>query len=74
MPVHNDNWQIAACPVNGPALNAMGRRVAIAWFSAKGDQGHSFVAFSSDAGKSFTAPIPLDDASALGRVDIVAAR
>jgi hypothetical protein len=68
--VHNDNWKIAACPVNGPALSAQGRRVAIAWFSAKDDQGHAFAAFSDDAGKTFSAPIRLDDVSALGRVDV----
>ena len=69
--VHNDNWKIAACPVNGPALSADGRRVAIAWFSAKDDQGHAFAAFSADAGKTFGAPMRLDDVSALGRVDVV---
>jgi hypothetical protein len=68
--VHNDNWKIAACPVNGPALSADGRRVAIAWFTAKDDQGRAFAAFSNDAGKTFSAPVRLDDASALGRVDI----
>jgi hypothetical protein len=69
--VHNDNWHIAACPVNGPALSANGRRVAIAWFTAQGDQGHAFAAFSDDAGKSFGAPVQIDEFSALGRVDIV---
>lgn len=68
--VHNDNWKIAACPVNGPALSADGRTVAIAWFTAQGDQGRAFAAFSSDSGASFGAPIRLDDASALGRVDV----
>lgn len=69
--VHADNWHIAACPVNGPALSADGRRVAIAWFTAKGDQGHAYAAFSNDAGKTFGTPVQLDDFSALGRVDIV---
>ena len=49
-PVHRDNWKIAACPVNGPALSANGRNVAIAWFTAQGDEGHVFAAFSADAG------------------------
>jgi len=40
--VHRDNWQIAACPVNGPALSADGTAVALAWFTAKGDEGHTF--------------------------------
>jgi hypothetical protein len=68
-PVHRDNWQIAACPVNGPALSANGKTVALAWFTAKGDQGHTYVAFSTDSGKSFGKPVQLDDVSALGRVD-----
>jgi hypothetical protein len=68
--VHKDNWKIAACPVNGPALSADGRNVAIAWFAATGDEGHAYAAFSADAGASFGAPIRLDDASALGRVDV----
>jgi hypothetical protein len=70
LPVHRDNWQIAACPVNGPALSARGSAVALAWFTAKGDEGHTYVAFSNDSGKSFGNPIKLDDASALGRVDV----
>lgn len=69
--VHNDNWHIAACPVNGPALSADGRRVAIAWFTAQGEKGHAFAAFSADAGRTFGAPVRLDEFSALGRVDIV---
>ncbi len=68
-PVHRDNWQIAACPVNGPALSADGKAVALAWFTAKGDEGHTFIAFSSDSGRTFGKPIRLDDTSALGRVD-----
>jgi hypothetical protein len=69
-PVHRDNWKIAACPVNGPALSANGRQVAIAWFTAQGDEGHVFVAFSSDAGRTFGAPVRIDDVGALGRVDV----
>ena len=38
--VHDDKWRINACPVNGPALSADGRDVAIAWFTAVGDEGH----------------------------------
>jgi hypothetical protein len=68
--VHKDDWKIAACPVNGPALSADGRAVSIAWFTAKGDEGHAFAAFSSDAGATFGAPIRLDDVGALGRVDV----
>jgi hypothetical protein len=68
--VHQDDWKINACPVNGPMLSARGREVAIAWFTAKNDQGRVFVAFSHDAGHTFSPPIRLDDAGALGRVDV----
>lgn len=68
--VHNDNWRIAACPVNGPALRASGRDVAIAWFTGVGDEGHVYAAFSSDAGETFGAPIRIDEVGAAGRVDI----
>jgi hypothetical protein len=33
-PVHEDGWVIPACPVNGPAVDARGDDVAVAWFSA----------------------------------------
>ena len=69
-PVHDDNWKIAACPVNGPMLSARGRNVVLAWFTVKDDVGHAYAAFSSDAGRTFGAPIRLDAVSALGRVDV----
>jgi hypothetical protein len=69
-PLHVDGWQIDACPVNGPALSARGRVVAAAWFALKDEKGHAFVAFSEDAGRSWSTPIRLDDDVSLGHVDI----
>lgn len=68
--VHDDGWKIAACPVNGPMLSARGRDVVLAWFTAAGDVGHAYVAFSRDAGRTFDSPIRVDDDSSLGRVDV----
>ncbi len=68
--VHDDGWQIAACPVNGPAVTARGRIVAVAWMTGKDDKGRAFAAFSKDGGATFGAPIRLDDSASLGRVDI----
>lgn len=68
--VHDDNWTIPACPVNGPALSAQGRNVAVAWFTTVNDQGHAFAAFSGDAGHTWGPPIRLDDAASLGHADI----
>jgi hypothetical protein len=70
VPVHRDGWKIAACPVNGPMLSARGRNVALAWFTAAGDVGRAYVAFSNDAGRSFGPPVRLDDVSTVGRVDV----
>jgi hypothetical protein len=68
--LHDDNWKIEACPINGPALSARGRQVAAAWFTAPDDNGRAFVAFSQDGGKTWGNAIRLDDESSLGRVDI----
>lgn len=68
--VFNDHWKIAACPVNGPALAASGRRVAMSWFTVKQEQGQAYLAFSTDAGATFGAPVRVDDGGSLGRVDV----
>ncbi len=68
--VHNDNWKISGCPVNGPMLSARGRDVVIAWFNGKEEAGRVNVAFSKDAGRTFGAPIRVDDAGTVGRVDV----
>lgn len=68
--VHDDGWKIPACPVNGPMLSARGRDVAIAWFTVAENQGRAFAAFSTDAGRTFGAPIRIDDEGTLGRVDV----
>lgn len=69
-PVHNDRWKIAACPVNGPALAARGTRVALAWFTAPGDSARVNMAFSDNAGATFSEPIRVDAGNPAGRVDV----
>jgi hypothetical protein len=68
--VHADGWRINACPVNGPSLSARGREVAIAWFTARDNQARTLAAFSADAGRTFSAPVRIDDAASLGRADV----
>ena len=68
--ISQDNWMIALCPINGPMLSARGLGVAAAWFTVKDNQGQAYAAFSSDAGQTWGAPIRLDEAGALGRVDV----
>ena len=68
--VHADDWMIQACPINGTSISARGRDVAVAWFMAKNDQGRAFVSFSRDAGRTFGAPVRVDDAGSLGRLGV----
>ncbi|MBN8616354.1 MAG: redoxin family protein [Deltaproteobacteria bacterium] len=65
-----DGWNIRGCPVNGPQVAADGRRVVAAWYTEGGGAPRIRVAFSVDAGRQFAAPIDLDDARPLGRVDV----
>ena len=67
-PVHNDNWQISGCPVNGPSISAKGEKVAVAWFTAKDDTPKVQLALSSDSGDSFSAPIIVAGSETNGRV------
>jgi len=68
--VHKDDWKINGCPVNGPAVTANGRDVAVAWFTGKDDKGQAFVAFSHDAGHTFGPAVRIDDARSLGHVGV----
>ena len=70
VPVHSDEWKIAACPVNGPSVAAAGDRVALAWFTAANDSARVKLAFSEDAGATFSAPVRVDGGNPAGRVDV----
>lgn len=67
----NEGWFIEGCPVNGPAIAARGNTVAVAWFTAHDNRGHVRFARSGDGGRSFSAPVAVDDDGAYGQVGIV---
>lgn len=71
--VAHDGWEINGCPVNGPAIAAAGKSVAVAWFTAPAEKAKVSLAFSSDSGANFGAPIVVSDQRPLGRVDVVLA-
>lgn len=77
--VANDGWRYFGCPVNGPALAAAPGEgdgapaddaLAIAWYTEGPGRPTVFVAFSGDGGRTFGAPIRVDDGDPLGRVDL----
>jgi len=68
--LHADNWRIKGCPVNGPAIDAGGTTVAVAWFTQSSlSSTHVRLAISRDGGRSFESPIPIDEGRPLGRVE-----
>ncbi len=68
--VHADNWVINACPDNGPAVDANGKDVAVAWWTASGNQPKVQIAFSGDAGDSFGRAIRVDAGKGDGQVTL----
>ncbi len=71
VPVHEDGWVIGGCPVNGPAMDARGEEVVVAWFTAPRGEARVHVAFSHDAAASFGPPARVDLGRPLGRVDVL---
>lgn len=63
-----EQWQIAGCPVNGPALAAEGPQVLAAWFTAEGERPRVRAALSADGGRTFSMPFDLDADAAQGRI------
>ncbi len=55
--VYHDDWKIAGCPVNGPAVAARENRVVVAWFSARDDSPEVKLALSTDGGATFSEPV-----------------
>jgi len=70
VPLHEDGWKIAGCPVNGPRLSAAGNAVAAAWFTAANGNAEVKVKFSYDGGATFGNVIKVSKEAPIGRVDV----
>jgi hypothetical protein len=64
--LYPDKWEINACPVNAASAAAKDNRVAVAWYTEADDKPRVQVAFSSDAGATFTKPVAINTGDALG--------
>lgn len=73
-PLNNDDWRIAACPMNGPRLANDGGRVAAVWFTAADNDPRILASYSPDAGARFLLPLRLDEAKPAGHVDTLILR
>ena len=68
--VFNDNWIIAGCPVNGPAISTFNNSSSLIWYTEIDGKSEIKVAFTSDISKGFDDPIFINSNDPLGRVDI----
>lgn len=68
--LYNDGWEVRGCPVNGPMASAEADRVAVGWFTAADREARVNLAFSTDAGATFSAPLRVDDGRPIGRVAV----
>ncbi len=67
MPLGAEGWEIAACPVNGPALAQRDGQALAAWYSAAGNMPVVRARWVEPA----SAALKLNTGQALGRVDAV---
>jgi hypothetical protein len=65
-----DHWKIEGCPVNGPAIDARGANVAVAWFTAPDNRSRVRFAASTDGAASFAPAIEVDSEAPIGHVGI----
>jgi len=71
--VHEDGWQIQACPVNGPRIVSNGNNVAVAWYTEADGHPAIYLARSNDSGETFQEPVLIaeDELNPAGRVDLL---
>lgn len=71
-PLAEDNWTIAGCPVNGPAVDVTKNRIIAAWFTAAKDSGLVKFASASSSNFIFGNITIINTQSTIGRVDVLA--
>jgi peroxiredoxin len=73
-PVHVEGWSAVQEPQSGPHVAALRRQVAVAWSTEAQHRPRVLVTFSSDAGRTFGAPVEVDaresDHAPWGSVDV----
>ena len=68
--IANDGWEISGCPVNGPAIDADGDFVVVAWFSAANNRPVVRAAVSTNSGRTFSAPLEIASQGLSGHVGV----
>lgn len=68
--VSDDGWEISGCPVNGPVIDADGKLVVAAWFTAANNKPTVKVVVSGNSGKSFSVPLTVAAENVQGHVGL----
>ncbi len=68
--VGNDNWKIAGCPVNGPALASFNNEYAVAWYTEAKGEAKVQLAFGSLKEDVLDIPIKINSNPTIGRIDL----
>ncbi|MEM1096093.1 MAG: sialidase family protein [Bacteroidota bacterium] len=63
-------WEIAGCPVNGPAARTHASTAAVAWFTGAQQEPRVLTAFSADGGNTFGETMRIDQGQPIGRVAV----
>ena len=66
----SDGWVVPGCPVNGPSLDARGRRAVLAWYTGAEARAHVRVAFSNEGATRFGRAVDVESVNAVGRVQV----
>jgi len=69
--VAEDGWEIAGCPVNGPAVAVRGPEVTVAWFTAANDVPRVRLARSARADGGFSTAVDVVAGDTAGRTGLV---
>ena len=66
--LHDDGWNINACPVNGPSADVAGDRVAASWFTMATGSPEVYAGFLDGPSLSSSSPARIDLGRPAGRV------
>jgi len=69
--LNNDNWQIDACPINGPSIASKDNILAVSWYDGSDNSGKILSKVSYDYGQSFEELVLVDATDVYGHTDVV---
>lgn len=70
LPVSQEGWSIAGCPVNGPSIAANGTFLVASWFTAEGNRPRVRSAFADDSSLQFDRVLDIDELKPIGRTSV----